>query len=243
MKCLYHEWAEYYDLCYSEKDYRKEVDFLLSLVKSNGLGKSVLDVGCGTGSHAKILYNKGFEVWGLDSSKELLDIAKRKNPKVKFILGNMRNFNLNKKFDIILCLFNTIHYNQNYAQIQKTLQNFKLYLKNRGVIIFEMGFNQERWEDGHIHLGHWSNKKVNLVRFSNTRKRGNYGFLDMAYILQKENKIYLKKEKHKMRIFETLKIENMLKDMGFVVKIFQGYKNKNWQENPKKTALFFCKKG
>lgn len=46
---------------------------------------TVLDLGCGNGALSKVLQEKGFQVIGLDASKELLDIARKNNPEIRFI--------------------------------------------------------------------------------------------------------------------------------------------------------------
>lgn len=66
--------AKYYDLFYSSKSYEKEVSFLESLIKDR---KTILDVGCGTGIHIKLLSKKGYLVDGVDLNKEMLDIVKK----------------------------------------------------------------------------------------------------------------------------------------------------------------------
>jgi SAM-dependent methyltransferase len=46
----------------------------------NGAGLSVLDVGCGTGRYMAMLTNRGFNVAGVDGSKEMLDEVRANNP-------------------------------------------------------------------------------------------------------------------------------------------------------------------
>jgi len=241
MKILYKKFAKYYDLCYSKKDYLKETKFLNHLIKINHIkGKKILDVGCGTGNHDIYMEKQGFSITGIDLNQEMLNIARKKNDSIKWLQGDMKTFNIHKKFDIIICLFSTIHYNLDYKELKKTLTNFFKHLKKNGLLIFDMGFNEERWKTGHIHLKHWSNNSIHLIRFSKTKRKGKYGFLNMAYILYKKNKFYFKKEKHKIRIFETLKIRNLIKSMGHKVNLYENYTNKKWNSKSKKYVIFSC---
>ena len=65
----------------------------------------ILDIGCGTGQHIKLLSDNDYKVIGLDNSNEMLKIAKKNNPNNRFILGNAldkKQFN-EQKFDLISC--------------------------------------------------------------------------------------------------------------------------------------------
>ena len=60
--------AEFYDLIYSTfKDYRAEGEQIARLLRGlNPACESVLDVGCGTGEHARLLAAQGFRIDGID---------------------------------------------------------------------------------------------------------------------------------------------------------------------------------
>ncbi len=140
---LYTKFAHYYDKVYSKKKYTEEVGFINTIIKRNKSNnknkstKSILDVACGTGNHAKLLAKKGYSVTGLDKNKRVLQIALRKVPKAKFKQGDMRYFKLNQKFDAVLCMFTAINYNLTMNDLVKTLNNFRRHLKEEGVIIFD----------------------------------------------------------------------------------------------------------
>lgn len=243
MEFLYKKFAKYYDLIYSVKDYTKETKFLISLIRKYRLkGKKVLEVGCGTGGHAIFLKKKGFDIVGVDLNKEMLTVARKKSKSIKFYQGDMRKFNLKNKFDIVLCLFSTMHYNQNYQELEKTLKNFHQHMKNNSLLIFDMGFNEERWRRGHKHTVTNSTKDIDVTRFSISRRVGNKGILDMAYILYKSNKFYFGKEKHTLGIFETLKVKKLVQKIGFKVDLFEGYSSKKWTKKSKKYVVFACVK-
>ncbi len=239
MEYLFKRFAKYYDLIYQIKDYKKETDFLLRLIKKNGIkGKEILEVGCGTGNHAVILQKKGFRITGVDLNKEMLAVARKKTKKIRLDQGDMRNFRLKKKFDIVLCLFSTICYNLSYRQMEKTIRNFHRHLKKGGLMIFDMGFNRERFnQKSHAYVNSQSNKEVDIVRFSKSIRKGNYAFLDMAYILFKNKKFHFGSEVHKLGIFDTLKIKRIAEKIGFDVKLYE-YSGKPWTKKSKQYVVF-----
>ncbi len=65
-------------------------------------GKTVIDVGCGDGVFTAQLYKKGQpkKMWGIDSSKEAVDVAhklyNRKNKNLQFFYGDI--YHLSRKF-------------------------------------------------------------------------------------------------------------------------------------------------
>lgn len=243
MDYLYKKFADYYDLIYSFKDYTKETKFLLQLVKKYKIkNKKILEIGCGTGEHAVYLKKKGFDIVGVDLNREMLKVARRKSKSIKFLQGDMRTFNLKKRFDVVICLFSTIHYNQSYKELEKTLKNFHSHLDEGSLLIFDMGFNEERWEGGHAFTSTQSAKGVDITRFSKSRRKGNFWILDMAYILFKNNKFHFGKEEHNLRIFETLKVKKLAEKVGFKVDLFEDFTLKKWTKRSKKYVVFSCLK-
>lgn len=72
-------------------------------------GKKVLDIGCGVGNLTKYIMDKGFNVEGIDLSKEMLNIAKQKYSDIKFYEMNMKEITLRKKYDGIMLAYSLFH--------------------------------------------------------------------------------------------------------------------------------------
>ena len=83
--------ADLYDAIYRAfKDYAAESAAVARLLRgANPRCMTVLDVGCGTGEHARCLARAGFIVDGLDVEPAFVRIARRKHPDGRFFEGDM----------------------------------------------------------------------------------------------------------------------------------------------------------
>ena len=106
----YHELAEHYDLLnHRFVSYERECEFIEGAFERYGKkAHRILDLACGTGIHAILLAQKGYEVTGVDLSRELLSIARRKASEadvdVRFRHGDIRNLSHHGDFDAAICV-------------------------------------------------------------------------------------------------------------------------------------------
>ena len=77
------------------------------LVESLG-PRSVLDAGCGTGRVAIELARRGLDVVGVDLDASMLDKARRKEPDLPWILGDVIDVDLGRTFDVVLLAGNVM---------------------------------------------------------------------------------------------------------------------------------------
>ncbi|GAH21686.1 unnamed protein product [marine sediment metagenome] len=82
-------------------DGRAQQKAKMRLVASLVVGKSVLDIGCGTGDLYP--YLKGVKYLGVDQSEDMLKRAKARNPSAKFVSQNLYDMHL-PKFDTVVAL-------------------------------------------------------------------------------------------------------------------------------------------
>ena len=130
----YKEFAKYYDKFYKNKNYVKEVEFLLNFIHQDD---KIIDIGCGTGLHASLLEQKGFRVDGLDLNKEMLDIAKTRIHS-NLYLQNILEINLNQKYDVVISMFAVLNHLKNLKELKKALMNLKNILTDDGKIIIDL---------------------------------------------------------------------------------------------------------
>ncbi len=136
--------AGYYDIFYQDKPYAKEADFVHQLLQKHTQGecKRLLELACGTGSHALELEKLGYEIVATDYSEDLLAIARRKaeetNSQIEFRFQDMRRLSLpNEPFDAVYCLFDSIGYVQTNEAIRQVLDGVHAHLRQGGLFVFE----------------------------------------------------------------------------------------------------------
>jgi SAM-dependent methyltransferase len=134
--------AEYYDLIYAAfKDYAAEIAQVSSLLRRLDPDcRTVLDVGCGTGEHARLLTDHGFAVDGLDIEPAFVRIASAKNPAGRFVVADMSDFQLPGRYDALLCLFSSIGYLRTLERVTRALACFRDHLAPGGVALVEPWF-------------------------------------------------------------------------------------------------------
>ena len=103
----------------------------------------LLDVGCGTGLFSDLAYKQGMDVTGIDATKELIELARKRNPKIPFAVGEMEDLPFaDNSFDVV-CGFNSFQY---AANMHNAFLESKRVLKKNGQIIVMIWGNKEDCE-------------------------------------------------------------------------------------------------
>ena len=111
------------------------------------MDRSVLDLGCGTGEPiAQFFINKDFKVTGVDGSKKMIALCKKRFPSEPWIVSDMRNINLNQKFDVVLAWHSFFHLDHDSQR--KMFKIFESHIKPDGILAFTSGENKDEiWSD------------------------------------------------------------------------------------------------
>jgi ubiquinone/menaquinone biosynthesis C-methylase UbiE len=216
---MWNELAVYYDLIYGWKQYEKESARIHTLIRQfkKSPGNELLDVACGTGNHIRYL-KKHYKVTGGDLNKEILKIAKKKLPRVRFHRINMISFDLKKRFDVITCLFSSIGYVKTYTNLRKTVDSFSRHLKPGGVLIIEPFISGDKFYSGVPFAGLVDEPDIKICRMSVTKRRGNTAILDFHFFIATPKGIERFRDKHELGLFDNDKILNILRSHGFSAK-------------------------
>ena len=108
MSIFEEKYSNLYELVYASKDYILEVEVIKKILSQiSPQSNRVLDFGCGTGNHAKLLSENGYLVTGVDRSKAMLKRAKAKSVHANFVfftLIRLMKLRMDLKMLLLVCL-------------------------------------------------------------------------------------------------------------------------------------------
>jgi SAM-dependent methyltransferase len=175
--------AEWYDRIYGFKDYEGEAARVVSLVrKRHPRARTLLDVACGTGRHLECLF-RHFQCEGLDLSPAQLDEARRLLPDMPLHVGDMRHFQLGRRFDVVTCLFSAIGYMATLEDLARACRNLAGHLEPGGLLLVEPWIQPEHWVDGRVHALFIDEPELKLARINTSASRGRLSVLDMHHLV------------------------------------------------------------
>jgi 2-polyprenyl-3-methyl-5-hydroxy-6-metoxy-1,4-benzoquinol methylase len=109
-------------------------EYFTPYIKEDNSQIKILDLGCGPGTFSNLLDKKGFEVYGVDYSPSMIEIAKQRtiNQKINFQVANIYSLPFEKHFfDIVIC-FGIF---QHLEKPKEAIQEIKRVLKKKGLAI------------------------------------------------------------------------------------------------------------
>lgn len=145
---VFSRYAEYYDLIYADKDYSTEADFVLGkLGATENSGKTILELGCGTGRHAVEFLRRALLVSGIDLSPDMVDLARsrlaKEGAKVASELisvGDIRDVRIQKQFDYVVSLFHVFCYQSSDADLKAAFETAAIHLAQGGKLFIDFWY-------------------------------------------------------------------------------------------------------
>jgi SAM-dependent methyltransferase len=216
---MFSEDADLYDKIYTKlKNYRDEAGQLAALIRKLCPGAhSVLDVACGTGEHDRFL-SVEYRVDGIDLNPEFIRIAKIKNPAGDYRVANMMNFELQKRYDVLVCLFSSIGYVQTIENLHATLAGFHRHLNDGGVMLIEPWFRPEAWTTGVLHITTIDEDQLKVCRMNvSAVKDGSLSFFTFHYLVGTPEGVIHFTEDHTLGLFTFDEMRSAFAATGLTV--------------------------
>ena len=197
--------AKYYDYLLGDEE---AFDFWLEYINAKDY-HTVLELASGSGVLAGILKKQGKEVTASDISKEMKEVAAN-NFDGEYLILNMIDFDLNKKYDLILCVCDSINYLYE-EELEQMFKSVYKHLNDGGRFIFDMHnpkrleeFDEEYIEEGKIDENVYYQWIINSDTFDRTVNE-HFTFYTPEGMIQ---------EQHTQNVFEVDDVKNKLENVG-----------------------------
>jgi len=201
-------------------------------------GAPVLELGCGTGRVIITLARAGLEVTGLDRSTHMLSAAWKKlaaeNPDVRarvtLVKGDMRDFDLHRRFALIVCPFNTFQLLLKREDQEGALRCARKHLRREGRFALSV-FNPRL---DLLARGRWQSKPAARTDAASGRTLETYHettydtgkqMLDCVFhecLVEPGGKVTRFETPLRMRYFFRFELELLLEKRGFAVERVYG---------------------
>jgi ubiquinone/menaquinone biosynthesis C-methylase UbiE len=212
--------ADLYDAIYSWKDYASEAAAIKELIDQElPEASSLLDVACGTGEHIRhLLRLKPYDITGIDIEPGFVQIARSKNPQARFVAADMAEFELNTRFDVILCLFSAIGYLRTLDAVQRAIVQFARHVAPGGVILIEPWFSPDEWRPSTVHVISTEANDKKVVRMSRSDVNGRISTIDFHYLVGTVAEIRHFREIHELGLYTQAEMTACFEHAGLQVR-------------------------
>ncbi len=210
----------YYDVLMSDIDYDDWVEYVARLCPGYRERRlRILDMAGGTGICAALYHKAGHDVALLDSSSQMLEVARRRfeNERISVEVHeeDMRHFHLEPRFNLVTCLFDSINNLIHEDELESCFRCVAEDLEESGLFVFDMNTEyglSTFWgdktmvrEDGNV-VSIWSNRWDAEKRIA---------VLNLTLFVR-ENDLYRRLEEvHKERGYAPKTVTSMLQKVGF----------------------------
>lgn len=226
----YHAFAAVYDLFMGEVDYEGWLRHIFALWEKFGLQpKTVIDLGCGTGSIALPLAKAGLDMTGVDLSAEMLAEAEHKaraeGLSLRWVCQDMTELDLSEKADCILSLCDSMNYLTEEGQLEQAFQSVARHLQPKGLFIFDLNTEYQFREVLGQNIFASAEEDAAYIwenTYDESEKINEYY---VSFFIEQENGLYQRIEEcHYERAYSMEEIEEGLRVCGLeLAAVYDGY--------------------
>lgn len=152
---MYQDFAAVYDVFMDNTPYELWGERLDSLIRKYGVSRPerdaedilasernlVVDLGCGTGTLTELMYQKGYDMIGVDASDAMLNIAMEKKEKsgaeILYLMQDMRELDLYSTVGTVYSVCDSLNYILEEEELQTVFSLVKNYLFPGGIFVFD----------------------------------------------------------------------------------------------------------
>lgn len=207
-----------------EVDYKSWAKYLLMLMKLAGkkwrrseiFGEKLCDYACGTGNISFIMSRLGYDVTGIDGSREMLQaaeakLARKKKDKPLFIHHDMTTYSLPGAFDRAICVYDSINYLSNVDAVSRFFLSVHANLKAGGVFVFDASMESNSLSNDSLFVQHGEYNGIHYHRQSKYDPRKK---IHTTFVRVKDRDMVFE-ETHREYVYPLEVLRRLFMDAGF----------------------------
>lgn len=208
----------YDELIYEDIDYDKMCSKIMDLSYNFNINKNnYLDLACGTGTLASKVGKNFKNSFLIDESEDMLVEAydKLKENKIKgnIICQDMRNLDINRKFDLITCSLDSTNYIIEDEDLISYFKGVKNILEDTGIFIFDINSYYKLSEILGNNIYTYDEEKI-FYCWENSFE-DDILYMNLTFFVKDHGESYKKfQEEHIERAYKTEYIEGILDQCG-----------------------------
>lgn len=210
--------AEYYDQLTTDVPYLNWADYIEKQFARHKVSvHSIVELGCGTGTLAAVLAQRGYQMTAVDLSPDMLSVAAEKceGLDVQLVCQDMSRLTLPAQTDAVICCLDSLNYVTRPSLVQRTFKRVYDALKPGGLFLFDVKtpFALEG-ADGQVYID--ENDEVYCVwrgEYDKRRRICGYG-IDL-FVLQEDDSWLRDGEYHEEYAYTMDELSGWLSDAGF----------------------------
>ena len=212
--------AASYDRLMADGAYRRRAAFLGRRLKKSRIPvRTVLDLGCGTGTMACLLARRGYEVIAADGSEEMLTQAANKaaglEPPPLFLLQAMPKLRLARPVDAAVSTLDSLNYLTRERDLQETFRRVRRWLKPGGPFLFDVNTPYKlRRMDGQLYMDETEDSVCVWRTFYSEKQKVCTYQVDL-FRLRPDGAWDRSFEEHRERAWSEEELRTFLREAGF----------------------------
>ena len=218
---MYQAFAELYDELMDDVDYESWADFYTRLLSIYGIrnGK-ICECACGTGGLTIPLYRRGFQMTGVDISREMLWAAAQKSRKLgiamPFVQQDMKALNLHRPMDAVLATCDGVNYLLTEEDLLSFFRAAHRAIKPGGALIFDVSTPYKLKNVLCSGLMAEDRENITYMWQNSWNERQKTVSLDLVFFVREKDNQYRRIEEHqKQRAWDEKTLKENLWHAGF----------------------------
>lgn len=221
------DWISYNELAWTEPilappdGCREEIENYCSVIKKHSQIEplTLLHLACGAGCF-DYTFKKHFKVTGVDLSIAMLSEAKKINPEIEYLEGDMRSVKLGRLFDTVV-IPDSIGYMTTKDDLRKTISAATAHLRPGGILLIVAHLKEEFQENNFAYAA--SENDIDINVFENNyilKPRGDIYEATIVYLVRRAGELKIYNDRHLLGLFTTDLWMELLSEQGLEVKRF-----------------------